>query len=233
MTPQIISSYDGGKHNADLSQTISRLGQEVAYKDLSCIQIMPGFGQIPTKCVAAWMNMPTPPNGKFVRMWPVAMEVGAAFSETISAILAHPDLSKWKYVLTLEHDNIPPNDGIVRILKQMDAHPEFAAIGGLYFTQGYGGVAQIWGDPTDPVLNFRPQVPKPDTLQECCGTGMGLPASGWTCSRMSGCGNLGSRRWTARTAQASALKTCIFGVMRANTDTAAPSIRQFASATMT
>ena len=109
---------------------------------------MPGFGQIPTKCVASWMNMPTPPNGKFTRMWPMAMEVGAAFSETIAGILAHPDLSKWKYVLTLEHDNIPPNDGIVRILKQMDAHPEFAAIGGLYFTQGYGGVAQIWGDPT-------------------------------------------------------------------------------------
>lgn len=179
MNPQIISSYDGGVNNADLNSTISRLSDGVAYKDLSCIQIMPGFGQIPTRCVAAWMNMPTPPNGKFTRIWPVAMEVGAAFSTSIESILAHPDLSKWKYILTLEHDNIPPPDGIVRILKQMDAHPEFAAIGGLYFTQGPGGVAQIWGDPKDPVLNFRPQVPVPDTLQECCGTGMGF-----TCFRL-------------------------------------------------
>jgi hypothetical protein len=45
----------------------------------------------------------------------------------------------------------------------------------LYFTKGEGGVAQIWGDPKDPVLNFRPLPPDPaGGLVECCGTGMGF-----------------------------------------------------------
>ena len=56
----------------------------------------------------------------------------------------------------------------------MEAHPEFACIGGLYWTKGEGGQPQIWGDPTDPQTNFRPIVPKPDCLNECCGTGMGF-----------------------------------------------------------
>jgi hypothetical protein len=57
----------------------------------------------------------------------------------------------------------------------MEAHPEFAGIGGLYFTKGEGGVPQIWGDPRDPLLNFRPQAPDPNGgLVECNGTGMGF-----------------------------------------------------------
>ncbi len=174
MEPQIISSYDGGKHNADLTQTISRLTKEVGYKDLSCIMIVPCFGSIPTKAVASWMNLYSPPNAKFVRLFAVGMEVGSAFSTSIESILANPELSKFKYIITLEHDNLPPPDGIVKLLMQMEAHPELSCIGGLYFTKGPGGCAQIWGDPKDPVLNFRPQIPMPETVQECCGTGMGF-----------------------------------------------------------
>lgn len=174
MEPQIISSYDGGKHNADLEQTIKRLTQEGSYKDLSSIMLVPCFGSIPTKVVASWLNLYAPPNAKFTRQFVVGMEVGAAFTTAIESILAHPDLSQWKYLITIEHDNIPPPDGIVKLLAQMEAHPEYACIGGLYFTQGPGGCAQIWGDPKDPVLNYRPQVPVPNTLQECCGTGMGF-----------------------------------------------------------
>ena len=121
------------------------------------------------------MNLYAPPNAKFTRLWAVGMEVGKAFSAAIESILAHPDMSKWKYIITLEHDNIPPPDGIVKLLAQMEAHPEYACIGGLYFTQGPGGCAQIWGDVTDPVTNFRPQKPDPNGgLVECCGTGMGF-----------------------------------------------------------
>jgi hypothetical protein len=174
MDPQIISSYDGGKHNADLTQTISRLSKEGGYKDLSCIMIVPCFGSIPTKAVASWMNLYAPPNAKFVRLFAVGMEVGSAFSTSIESILANPELSKYKYIITLEHDNLPPPDGIVKLLMRMEEHPELSCIGGLYFTKGPGGCAQIWGDPKDPVLNFRPQLPVPETVQECCGTGMGF-----------------------------------------------------------
>lgn len=175
MQPQIISSYDGGIHNADLNKTISRLGQDGAYKDLSTIIIMPALANVPTKAVASWMSMYNPPNQKVVRLWAMGMEVGAAYSAMIENILAHPDLSNYKYILTVETDNVPPPDGFVKLLSVAEAHPEFSCIGGLYFTKGHGGVAQIWGDPISMPLNFRPQ--KPDInggLVECCGTGMGF-----------------------------------------------------------
>jgi hypothetical protein len=70
---------------------------------------------------------------------------------------------------------MPPADGVLKLLEDMEAHPEFDCIGGLYFTKGDGGVAQIWGDPKDPVVNFRPMPPDPaGGLVECCGTGMGF-----------------------------------------------------------
>jgi hypothetical protein len=102
------------------------------------------------------------------------MEVGEAFSSTIEQIIAHPELSQWEYILTIEHDNIPPADGVLKLIKRMEEHPEFACIGGLYWTKGEGGVPQIWGDKSDPVMNFRPQPPIPGQLVECWGTGMGF-----------------------------------------------------------
>lgn len=173
MKPQILAA-DYGRHNEMLEESIKRLEYQGSYKDLSTIVLVPGFGQMPTKCVASWMNMITPPNGKLYRMWALGMEVGEAFSQSIAMILAHPELSKFKYLLTLEHDNTPPPDGLVKLLARMEAHPEYACIGGLYWTKGDGGVPQIWGDPKDPILNFRPQRPAPGELVECCGTGMGF-----------------------------------------------------------
>jgi hypothetical protein len=174
MEPQIISDYAMGRHNIDLNKTISRLDKECAYKDLSCVMIVPGFGTVPTMVVASWLSLYAPPNQKFCRLFPIGMEVGDAYSKCIESILAHPDLGKWKYIVTMEHDNTPQPDGLVRLLAQMEAHPEYACIGGLYYTKGFAGQPQIWGDPKDPVMNFRPQTPIPNTLQECNGTGMGF-----------------------------------------------------------
>jgi hypothetical protein len=72
----------------------------------------------------------------------IGMEVGEAFSTAIEQILAHPELGTWEYILTIEHDNMPPADGVLKLLEQMEANPKFACIGGLYFTKGHGGVAQ-------------------------------------------------------------------------------------------
>ena len=175
MQPQIVSSYDSGKHNADLDQTVSRLSQEGAYKDISCIIIIPALKDVPTKAVASWLSMYNPPNQKVVRLFAIGMEVGEAYSRTIQGVVDHPELSKFKYIITLESDNIPPPDGIVKLLAQAEAHPEFAGIGGLYFTKGPGGVAQIWGDPNSHPINFRPQLPDVNGgLVECNGTGMGF-----------------------------------------------------------
>ena len=176
MTPQILSSYQPGAHNENLDAAIARLEAEGAYRDLSTIIVVPALGTVPTKVVASWLSMYSPPNQRVVRMFALGMEVGAAYSRTIEQVLANPDLAHYKYLITLEHDNVPPPDGIPRLLNQMERHPEYAVISGLYFTKGPGGVAQMWGDPTDPVLNFRPIVPRPDALIEVNGTGMGFAA---------------------------------------------------------
>ena len=68
---------------------------------------------------------------------------------------------------------VPP-DGVLALVRRMEAHPELACIGGLYWTKGEGGCPQIWGDVKDPILNFRPQLPVPGELVECCGTGQGF-----------------------------------------------------------
>lgn len=175
MQPQIISSYNEGIHNANLEATVSRLDKEAAYKDLSTIIIVPAFGAIPTRVVASWLSMYAPPNQKLVRLFAVGMEVGEAYSSCIDSILQHPEMSKFRYILTLEHDNITPPDGLVRLLQRAEQNPHMDVISALYFTKGYGGQPQTWGDVRDPILNYRPQ--KPDLnggLIEVCGTGMGM-----------------------------------------------------------
>lgn len=178
VTPQIFSCDLGGVHNSNLNKSITRLDRAGQYKDLSTIIISPGFGSMPTKCVASWLNMFSPPNAKIARLFPMNLEVGEAFSQTIENIIEHPEFKNWKYILTLEHDNAPPSDGLVKLLEHAENHPEFAAIGGLYWTKGANGVPQIWGDPKSADMNFRPQKPvaenSKEQLVECRGTGMGF-----------------------------------------------------------
>lgn len=175
MIPQIVSSYEGGRNNADLEATKARLADTGAYRDLRTIIIIPALGTVPTKAVASWMNLISPPNQGVCRLFALGMEVGEAYSRTIEAILANPDLSQWPYILTLEHDNIPPADGLMKLLERMEANPDFAGIGGLYFTKGPGGQPQIWGNPLEFPMNFKPQPPRLDGgLVECNGTGMGF-----------------------------------------------------------
>jgi hypothetical protein len=102
------------------------------------------------------------------------MEVGEAYSNAIEQILANPVLGTWEWLVTWEHDNLPPQDGIINLIKRAEDHPEFLCIGGLYWVKGAGGPPQIWGDISDAVMNFRPQPPRPGELVECWGTGMGF-----------------------------------------------------------
>ena len=169
-----IIGYESGLHNGDINLSLTRLKKDSVYKDLSTIVIIPALNTVSTKSASSWWNLMFPPNQKVVKLFVQNMEVGEAYSQTIEQILAHPDLSKFKYILTVEADNVVPPDGLVKLLTQMEAHPEFNCIGGLYWTKGYNGVPQIWGDVNDPVLNFKPMPPVAGQLVECCGTGMGF-----------------------------------------------------------
>lgn len=164
-----------GVHNGDLKKTNARLLKGGSWKKQRIIVILPAGDMIPAKVALSHWNLAFPPNNGVFRILAQGMEVGEAYSKAIENILSTPDIQNWEYLLTIEHDNTPPSDGVLKLIEQMENHPEFACIGGLYFTKGEGGVAQIWGDPKDPVLNFRPQLPDPNGgLVECCGTGMGF-----------------------------------------------------------
>lgn len=173
--PQILMQEFGGEHNSDLHKTKGRLLRGGSWKKQNVVVLLPAADLVPAKCALSWWNLAFPPNNGVYKMLCLGMEVGDAYSTAIEQVLAEPTLSKWEYLLTVEHDNAPPPDGVVKLIEQMENHPEFACIGGLYFTKGEGGVAQIWGDPKDVVINFRPQPPDPNGgLVECCGTGMGF-----------------------------------------------------------
>jgi hypothetical protein len=172
MKPQLIET--AGIHNANLAKSTARIIQGASWKKQRVVMLIPAGAQIPTKVYLSHCGLIFPPNQASHRMAAIGMEVGEAFSNSISEIVNHPELGQWEYILTIEHDNIPPSDGLIKLIKRMEEHPEFACIGGLYWTKGEGGVPQIWGDPKDPVLNFRPQPPVPGQLVECCGTGMGF-----------------------------------------------------------
>jgi len=175
--PQILLAElkTAGIHNGDPGKTRSRIEKSGHWKKQRIVVLLPTAETIAAKVALSHWNLAFPPNNAVARILAVGMEVGAAYSTTIEQVLAHPELSTWEYILSIESDNMPPGDGVLRLLEQMEAHPEYDCIGGLYFTKGEGGQAQIWGDPKDPVLNFRPQLPDPNGgLVECCGTGMGF-----------------------------------------------------------
>jgi hypothetical protein len=164
-----------GRHNLDLDGSIARLTKGQSYRNLSTIIVTPIPGDpamLPAKVYFdSWANLMTPMNQQVYRLPILNMEVGDAYNKAIDAILSNPQLSKFKYVLTLEHDNLPPPDGLLRLYESMD---KFDVVGGLYWTKGELGQPMIYGDPKVFPKGFAPQKPIPETVQECNGLGMGF-----------------------------------------------------------
>jgi len=166
--PQIVVMGNEGYHN---QQVYEENLHKHAYRDLSTICIVPTRGTIPAKIVQWWMSLMTPMNQPFYRHFALGMEVGAAYSQTIEQILADPNLSKFKYILTLEEDNAPPPDGLLKLYENMD---KYDAIGGLYWTKGVDGKPMCYGKPDIFPMNFAPFMPEPETVTRCNGLGMGF-----------------------------------------------------------
>jgi hypothetical protein len=170
MKPQIVTP-DFGTHNKDLEASRDRLFKGSSYKDLSTVCVIATRGMIHAKVLQSWFGLMSAMNQKFIRLFALGMEVGEAYNNMIEYILGHPDLSKWPYILTLEEDNMPPPDGLLKLYESMD---KFDVVQGLYWTKGEGGQPMIYGDPKVMPKNFIPQVPQVDTVQECNGLGMGF-----------------------------------------------------------
>jgi hypothetical protein len=168
--PQVFIGGAVGVHNSDLDATNERLKKGKQYRDLSTVCVVPTRGMIPARVTENWMGLLPPMNNAFVRFFVEKMEVAEAYNFAVEQILANEQLSKFKYLLTLEEDNMPPPDGLLKLYESID---DYAAVGGLYWTKGEGGQPMIYGDPKA-LLTFQPQMPIPETVQECNGLGMGF-----------------------------------------------------------
>lgn len=172
MQPQIVIPDYRGHHNKNPEETNVRLEKAKSYRDLSTIIICPTRGIVPAKVVQSWMGLMRPMNQKVIGpLFAIGMEVGEAYNSMIEMILQNPELSTWKYILTIEEDNMPPPDGLLKLYEHMD---DYAVVGGLYWTKGEGGQPMIYGDPNVAPLNFIPQMPAADGIQPANGLGMGF-----------------------------------------------------------
>ncbi len=108
---------------------------------------------------STWQGLINPMNQKRAFLYAVGHEVGKAYNEMIQNILNDPELSKWKYILTLEDDNIPPPDAHIRLLESIE-ESGCDAVSGIYFTKGDINMPQAYGDPKEfaetGVLRFNP-----------------------------------------------------------------------------
>jgi GT2 family glycosyltransferase len=114
-------------------------------------------------------------NQKRAFLFAAGHEVGAAYNALITHILANPELSKWRYVLTLEDDNLPPPDAHIRLLETIEEG--YDAVSGLYFTKGDINMPQAYGLPETyektGYLEFTPR-----NVVECLNAGKVMGVNG-------------------------------------------------------
>lgn len=111
-------------------------------------------------------------------------EVGEAYNNAVEAILSNPGTKDFKYMLTIEDDNLVPfipNSGGPLMMLYESIEKGYDVVGGLYFTKGEYSLPLIYGDPKENAKSksgmFKVRYDykdKPDQLLECNGMGMGF-----------------------------------------------------------
>lgn len=178
MEAKIIVPSLEGIHNTNLDQSLARMERGRLYRDLSTVIICPTRGVIPATVVQSWMGLIRPMNQKVVGpIFIQGLEVGEAYESAIDLILNNPDLKDYKYVCTIEEDNCPPPDGLMRLYEAIEGEVDgqkYDCVGGLYWTKGDGGMPMCYGNPNEHPVNFIPQMPMPNAVTRCNGLGMGF-----------------------------------------------------------
>jgi hypothetical protein len=161
------------------------------YKDSSTVIVIPTRGKykteegvevgglIPTRVVSAWQGLIAPMNQKRAILFATGHEVGRAYDAMIQMILAHPELSKWRYVLTLEDDNIPPPDAHIRLLESIQ-WGNYDAVSGLYFTKGEVNMPMAYGNYENFKRTGQPEFQPLDVRGALTG-GQVVPCCGIAC----------------------------------------------------
>lgn len=140
-----IAAVDNGSNGLGFQRTKVVFGDTC--RDLSTVIIIPSRDRLfHHRVVSSWQGLIAPMNQARANIFCIGHEVGVAYNQMIEMILAHPVMSKWKYVLTLESDNLPPPDAHIRLLETIEAG-KWDAVSGLYFTKGDINQPMCYGDP--------------------------------------------------------------------------------------
>lgn len=171
MEPRILTTDTVGRNNAELEESIVRVDRSKMYEDLSTIIICPTRGTFPTRVVQSWMKLQKPMNQNVAGpIFAESMKVDVAYESLIEYILGNDYLKNFKYILTIEEDNMPPSDGLLNLYKSME---DYDVVSGLYWGKGEDGFPMIFGDVNKPG-DYSPQKPEINTVQEANGLGMGF-----------------------------------------------------------
>jgi hypothetical protein len=148
-----------------------------SYRDQSTIVIMPSRDpKIHYRVANALYGMIAPMNHARMIMFCVGDEVGIAYNSLIRQILDTPELARFRYIMTVEADNLVPPDAQRRLLESIEAG-KWDAVSGLYFTKGEINEPMAYGDParfeSTGELEFRPR-----DVRACIASGGVMPVNG-------------------------------------------------------
>lgn len=176
----VYNPADAGIHNQGIAEAIQRVDKSQAFGNLATLILIPTRGgrSLSPRAVGTWFNLMKPMNQAVSSpIFLVGQEVGAAYESAFTSTIDNPGLKDYQFILTIEDDNLPSPDGLLKLYEsingKVDGH-RYDAMGGLYWTKGYGGMPMIYGDPKVLPKNFRPIPPVLEAVQPCNGLGMGF-----------------------------------------------------------
>ncbi len=149
------------------------------YRDCSTVMVCPTRGMIHMEVVNAWNALATPRNQKFSKLFCSGHEVGEAYNAFVRYILKHPSINKYKYLLTVEDDNVLPPQAHLRLLQSIEKDGGYDAVAALYYAKVPGGYPMAFGDPDrwEAEHDFKPrdvrEAVKTGSLMEVNGVAMG------------------------------------------------------------
>jgi hypothetical protein len=177
MNMQPVAQVAQQMESAGLGFERIKVIQGSTFQDASTVVVIPTRGMINHKVVASWQNLISPMNQKRALMFAAGDEVGVAYNRMISEIISNPQFNSWRYLLTLEDDNIVPADTHIRLLETIESGPKWDAVSAIYFTKGDFNAPMAYGSPEEyertGVLDFRPR-----DIREALAAGECMPVNG-------------------------------------------------------
>ncbi len=115
------------------------------FKDRSIAVLTPTRKFIHCQVVASWQELQWPLNAPHKGVICKGREVADAYNALFGAVLNDEEMSKFTYVLTLEDDNLPPPNAVLKLLHVLE-HSDYDAVSGLYHTKSAPSVPLVLGD---------------------------------------------------------------------------------------